>query len=130
MRVDRLGSEVLRSRSLFISEPSSPQVGRGAERSGRLLHLPFVASDDEAPIFLEVARFMSANAVRVNHLDEVKGVSEEALESGSPMMLDRGVHGPWPASPIRSSYLDLHRYLLPGHVHTDRRSWAKEPAET
>ena len=82
MSVDRLGSEILRSRSLFISEPSSPQVGRGAERSGRLLYLPFVASYDEAPIFLEVARFMSANAVRVNHLDEVKGVSEEALESG------------------------------------------------
>ena len=130
MRVDRLGSEILRSRSLFISEPSSPQVGRGAERSGRLLYLPFVASDDEAPIFLEVARFMSANAVRVNHLDEVKGVSEEALESGNPMLLDTGVHGAWPASPKRSSYLDLHRYLLPRHVHTDHRSWEKEPAET
>ena len=130
MRVDRLGSETLRSRSLFISEPSSPQAGRGAERSGWLLHLPFLASDDEAPIFSEVARFMSANGVRVNHLDEVKGVSEESLESGNPMMLDAGVHGPWPASPIRSSYLDLHRYLLPRHVHTDHRSWAKEPAET
>jgi hypothetical protein len=128
--VDRLGSEILRSRSLFISEPSSPQVGRGAERSGRLLYLPFVGSDDEAPIFLEVARFMSANAVRVNHLDEVKGVSQEALDSGNPMMLDIGVHGTWPASPKRSSYLDLHRYLLPRHVHTDHRSWAKEPAET
>ena len=130
MRVDRLGSETLRSRSLFISEPSSPQVGRGAERSGRLLHLPFVASDDEAPIFLEVAGFMGANAVRGNHLDEVKGVSEEALDSGNPMMVDIGVHGTWPASPIRSSYLDLYRYLLPRHVHKDHRSWAKEPAET
>jgi hypothetical protein len=67
---------------------------------------------------------------QVNHLDEAKGVSEEALESGNPMLLDAGVHGPWPASPIRSSYLDLHRHLLPRHVHTDRRSWAKEPAET
>jgi thiamine pyrophosphate-dependent acetolactate synthase large subunit-like protein len=79
---------------------------------------------------LEVARFMSANAVRVNHLDEVKGVSEEALESGNPMLLDTGVHGAWPASPKRSSYLDMHRHLLPRHVHTDHRSWAKEPAET
>ena len=130
MRVDRLGSEILRPSSLFISEPSSPQVGREAERSGRLLYLPFVASDDEAPIFLEVARFMSANAVRVNHLDEAKGVSEEALESGNPMLLDTGVHGAWPASPKRSSYLELHRPLLPRHVHTDHRSWAKEPAET
>ena len=130
MRVDRLGSEILRPRSLFISEPSSPQVGRGAERSGRLLYLPFVASYDEAPIFLEVARFMSANAVRVKHLDEVKGVFEEALESGNPMLLDTGVHGAWPASPKRSSYLDLHRHLLPRHGHTDHRSWAKEPAET
>jgi hypothetical protein len=128
--VDRLGSEILRSRSLFISEPSSPQVGRGAERSGRLLYLPFVASYDEAPIFLEVAWVMSANAVGVNHLDEVKVVSEEALKSGNPMLLDAGVHGAWPASPKRSSYLELHRYLLPRHVHTDHRSWAKEPAET
>lgn len=130
MRVDRLGSEILRSRSLFISEPSSPQAGRGAERSGWLLHLPLLSSDDEAPIFLEVAGFMGANAVRVNHLDEVKGVSEEALDSGNPVMLDAGVHGTWPASPTRSGYLDLHRYLLPRHVHTDHRSWAKEPAET
>lgn len=130
MSVDRLGSEILRSRSLFISEPSSPQVGRGAERSGRLLYLPFVASYDEAPIFLEVAWVMSANAVGVNHLDEVKGVSEEALKSGNPMLLDTGVHGTWSASPIRSTYLELHRYLLPRHVHTDHRSWAKEPAET
>ena len=130
MRVDRLVSEILRSRSLFISAPSSPQAGRGAERSGRLLHLPFVASDDEAPIFLEVAGFVGANAVRVNHLDEVKGVSEEALEFGNPMMLDIGVHGTWSAPPIRSGHLDSHRYLLPRHVHTDYRSWTKKPAET
>jgi thiamine pyrophosphate-dependent acetolactate synthase large subunit-like protein len=89
-----------------------------------------LASDDEAPIFLEVAGFMGANAVRVNHLDEVKGVCEEALDSGNPVMLDAGVHGTWPASPTRSGYLDLHRYLLPRHVHTDHRSWAKKPAET
>jgi hypothetical protein len=114
---------------LFISEPSSASGGRS--RKIKPTSIPSVRSIyDEAPIFLEVARFMSANAVRVNPLDEVKGVSEEVLESGNPMMLDAGVHGAWPASPKRSSYLDMHRHLLPRHVHTDHRSWAKEPAET
>ena len=66
MRVDRLGSEILRSRSLFISEPSSPQVGGGADRSNRLLYFFVRSICDEVPIFLEVAKFMSSNALRVN----------------------------------------------------------------
>jgi hypothetical protein len=65
---------------------------------------------------------MGANTVRVNQLDEVKGVSEEALDSGTPMSSIIGVPGTWPASPTRSGYLDLHRYLLPRHVHTEHRS--------
>jgi len=87
----------------------------------------FVGSNIDTPNFAEVARAMGAEGVRVEHPEEVRGAFEEALNSGSPSVLDIQVDGTQLAPPFRRDALKLPVRFLPKYAETDHRNWAKEP---
>lgn len=89
----------------------------------------FIGSDIEGPSFAEVARAMGADGVRIEDPEDIKGAFEEALESGSPTVLEIMVDGSQLAPPFRRDALNLPTRLLPKYAETDYRNWAKEKVE-